>query len=294
MPNPLNPRPRVVPVYLLAWAFCFSVYAQSPAVPGRDTVQQRLGAVSALVESSSGAMQVESSGNPAAQSKRTAARVLWRAAEATFRAGDHAGASAMLDEAAKSMFEAVRLAAPEQVADVKERRDFDARMESTEALLAAQKRIVKEKNIKTADAFINEAEELLKRASGLAARGEIKPARAVLDQAYLSVKAAVRGMRSGDTLTRSLNFANKEEEYRYELDRNDTHLMLVNMLLTEKRTNATVDEMVQRFVGQAAQQRKSAEASAGKRDFDAGVRALEESTRGLVRAIRGAGVYIPG
>jgi hypothetical protein len=283
---------QIIAIAVLVWAGC--ALAQGATAPGSDTIRQRLSAVSTLVETSSGAKQVESSGNQAAQSKRAEARVLWRAAETAFRDGDHAGASGLLDEAAKTMFDAVRLAAPEQVMAAKERRDFDARMESTEALLVAQKRVIKEKGIKTSDQFIKEAEDQLKRANRLAAGGELKSARALLDQAYLSVKAAVRGMRSGDTLVRSLTFADKEEEYRYELDRNDTHLKLVNMLLAEKRTDAKVDAMVQRLLDQAGQQRKSAEAAARKRDFESGVRSLEESTQELVRAIRGSGVYIPG
>ena len=294
MPTLPGPCKRKIALMFLLWTWCAFASALTPTAPSRETVQQRLGAISTLIESSSGAKQVESSGNATARSKRTAARVLWRTAEAALRDGDTASASSLLDEAAKSMFEAVRQAAPEQVAALKERRDFDARMESTEALLVAQKRIVKEKGIKTADEFIREAEELLKRANNLAASGELKPARAVLDQAYLSVKAAVRGMRSGETLVRSLTFASKEEEYHYEIDRNDTHLMLVTILLAEKRTSASVDTMVQGALDQAAKQRKAAEGLAGKRDFDSAVRALEDSTKELVRAIRGAGVYIPG
>jgi hypothetical protein len=33
---------------------------------------------------------------------------------------------------------------------------------------------------------------------------------------------------------------------------------------------------------------------ATKKDYEAGIQLLEESTKELVRAIRGAGVYIPG
>lgn len=294
MPLLCGRRSRKIALMTIVWAWGTFAIAQTTNIPSRETIQQRLGAVSTLIETSSGAKQVESSGNATAGSKRTAARVLWRTADAAFRDGDNASASSLLDEAAKAMFDAVRQAAPEQVTAVKDRRDFDARLESTEALLVAQKRIAKEKGIRTADEFIREAEELLKRANSLASSGELKPARAVLDQAYQSVKAAVRGMRSGDTLIRSLTFANKEEEYHYEIDRNDTHLMLVNILLAEKRANATMDAMVQRFLDQAAQQRKAAEAFASKRDFDSAVRSLEDATRELVRAIRGAGVYIPG
>lgn len=277
--------------------FCAVVcaaFAQAGDAPSRETIQQRLGAVSTLIESSSGARQVETSGNPDARSRRVAARVLFRAAEAAFRDADTAGAAALLGEASRAMFDAVRLAAPEHVAADKNRRDFDARMESTKALLEAQRRIGKEKGIRKSDEFIREAEDLLARANGLAGRGELAQARIALDQSYLAVKAAVRGMRDGETLVRSLNFASKEEEYHYEIDRNDTHLMLVKILLADKRGTAAADAMVTRALEEADRLRKSAERSAALQEFESGVRALEDSTRELVRAIRGAGVYIPG
>jgi len=40
--------------------------------------------------------------------------------------------------------------------------------------------------------------------------------------------------------------------------------------------------------------RKRAEKAAGKKDFDTAVKTLEESTREVTRAIRMAGIYIPG
>ena len=97
-------------------------------------------------------------------------------------------------------------------------------------------------------------------------------------------------MRSGDTLVRSLDFATKEEEYRYELDRNDTHQMLVRVLLEGKpRTPGQ-----QTFIDKALQLRGEADAAAVGRDHTAAVKLLEESTRELIRAIRSAGVFIPG
>ena len=294
IPRQENLRYGVFALLLPLCVFCSMASAPVASVPTPETLQQRLGAVSTLIETSSGAKQVESSGIPAAVSRRIAARVLHRAAEAAFRDGDNAGALTLLGEASRVMFEAVRVAAPEQVNADKQRRDFEARLESTKALLEAQKRIGKEKGLLKSDEFVREAEELLTRANSMAARGEIAQARITLDQSYLAIKAAVRGMRSGETLVRSLNFANKAEEYHYEIDRNDTHLLLVNVLLAEKRGSNTVDAMVLRALEEAARLRKSAELSADKRDFENGVRELEDSTRELVRAIRGAGVYIPG
>jgi DNA-directed RNA polymerase subunit L len=100
-------------------------------------------------------------------------------------------------------------------------------------------------------------------------------------------------LRGGDTIVRTLNFASKAEEYLYEIDRNDAHRMLVQMLLKDKRGGAT-DTMVDHAVAEAARLRAQAEDEAGRRNHEAAVRTLEESTRELVKAIRGAGVYIPG
>jgi hypothetical protein len=271
--------------------------AADPAapVPGRDQIERRLISVGTLIESSSGARQIEESGNAAAQVRRLRARELHAQATAALRSGDLAQASQLLDEAAQTMFNGVRAASAEKVTGPKDRSDFDARMESTRALLEAQKRIAAEKGGGPGAADLaRRIEALMNEAARLAAAGKVDEGRVVLDQAYLAAKAAIGGMRGGDTLVRSLNFASKDEEYRYEIDRNDTHQMLVKVLLEEKRGAAGVDAMVERSTSAAAQLRKTAEEQAAKREFETAVKTLEESTRELVRAIRAAGVYIPG
>jgi hypothetical protein len=63
------------------------------------------------------------------------------------------------------------------------------------------------------------------------------------------------------------------------------------VLLSEKSADSTV----QRFVAKAKELRARAEGAAGNgKDYASGVKLLEESTAELVRAIRGAGIYIPG
>jgi hypothetical protein len=124
--------------------------------------------------------------------------------------------------------------------------------------------------------------------------GRVEEGRRTLDEAYLTAKAAIGGMRGGETVVRSLNFATKEEEYHYEIDRNDTHRMLVDVLLKEKRGMASVDAMVDQSLEVAAGLRRQAEEQAARKEHETAVKTLEESTRELVKAIRGAGVYIPG
>ena len=260
-------------------------------VASREHVEQRLEWIAKLIESSSGARQIESSGNARAQAARDRARDLHRAAGEAFAAGDIAGAARHLDEAAHAMTEGVRNAAPGPMNQAKERRDFDTRLAATRALMDAQRRIAAEKGLAGRDAeLVRRIEKLVADADRLAAAGDVADARNALDQAYLLAKASVSGMRSGDTLVRSLSFASKEEEYRYEIDRNDTHRMLIGVLMR----GAAGGEAAEAMLRESSRLRALAEEQAARGDFAAGIGSLEQSTRELVRAIRGKGIYIPG
>lgn len=275
--------PRYAP--LLLAAAVATAFAQ-------DAVQRRAQSVATLIESSSAARQIETSGDAAAREKRDSARLMHREALALLRAGDAAGAESLLDQATREMMSGARLARPEQLAGEKARRDFDARLESARALLVAQQRITQEKGGQA------EAVEATRRIEGLvaeaerqAAAGRLDQARPLLDRAYLTARVSIESLRRGDTLVRSLHFASKQEEYAYELDRNETHRMLIQVLLGERRDAAS---MMQGFIDRAGQFRRAAEAQARRGEHDAAVRGLEDSTRELVRAIRAGGIYIPG
>lgn len=269
---------------------------QSRPVEDKEQLERRLVSVVTLIERSSAAKQIEASGNPEALALRAKAGEMRDQADKAYKAGDFAGASRLLDQAAKMLFDGVRLAAPEQVTGEKKLRDFNNRLDSVKALMDAQKRINDEKKqgAKGSD-MLAALDKKMRDAQALVAGGDLDKGRALLDQVYVQTRTAIELMRDGDTLVRSLNFATKEEEYVYEVDRNDTHLMLTTVLLSEKRAaNPTLDSSVQKYLDAAANLRKSAEGMAAKKDFESAIKLLENSTAELVRAIRGAGVYIPG
>jgi hypothetical protein len=272
--------------------------AQPPqrAPESKEQLERRLASVATLIEQSSAARQIEASGNAEALAARQAARALREQALAAHGQGRDAEASALLDQAARQLIVAARLAAPEQVTAAKQQRDFDNRMESVQALLTAQQRISAEKGLGAKGQADSRAlEQKRQGAAALAAAGKLEQARSLLDEVYLTTKLSIEQMRNGDTLVRSLQFASKEEEWHYEVDRNDTHKMLIALLLAEKRAaNASLDGMVQQYLDTAAGLREQADASARSKDFAGAIERLEQSTRELVRAIRSAGVYIPG
>jgi hypothetical protein len=286
-----------LPLRAMALALCLfaaAATAQNRPPPDREQLERKLASTSTLIESSSGAKQIDSSGIAGAQSQRSRARDLHRQAGEALRAGQLEAAAKLLDDASRAMFDGVRLASPEQVVNGKQRADFDARMESTRALLDAQKRIAAEKSAGPAAGELSRrVESMMAEAAEMARGGRLADARRTLDQAYLAVKAAIGTLRGGDTVVRSLNFGSKAEEYAYEIDRNDTHRMLVQLLLKDKRGSG-IDAMVDQSVAAASKLRAQAEEEASRRDHDTAVKTLEQSTRELVKAIRGAGVYIPG
>ncbi len=265
--------------------------ATADAAVDRVRLEQRLVAVETLLEKSSAARQVETSGDAASRQKREKAREFYRQARAAFQAGQYVRASELLPEASVQMFEAVRLAAPGEVTAPKARNDFAARLDSVNSLHAAFRRVAAEKPGAVGVAETSrDIENLIGNAQQLAGEGKLDAGRAALDRAYLLAKAAVSSLRSGDTLVRSLYFATKEEEYHYEIDRNDTHQMLIKVLLDGKTRSAGQQTLMEK----ALQLRAQADAAAAGADHTTAVKLLEDSTRELVRAIRSAGVFIPG
>lgn len=265
--------------------------ATADAAVDRTQLEQRLAAVEILLEKSSAAKQVDTIGDTAARQRRENAREIYRQARAAFQAGQYARSSVLLPEASVQMFEAVRLSAPGEVAAPKMRTDYAARLESVNSLHAALRRVASEKSGAAGVAETSRnIEQLIGEANQLVGEGKLDAGRAALDRAYLLTRAAVSSLRSGDTLVRSLHFETKKEEFHYEIDRNDTHQMLVKVLLDGKPRSASQ----QSFMEKALQLRTQADATAAAADHAAAVKLLEDSTREMIRVIRSAGVYIPG
>ncbi|MFP8781350.1 hypothetical protein [Hydrogenophaga sp. RWCD_12] len=282
--------PRLLVALALAGT-CLGAGAQQ-----RDQVERRIQSVATLIETSSAARQIESSGVAAARERRDNARLIHREASAALAAGDVVQADKLLNQAAREMMDGARLARPDQVTGEKSKRDFESRLESARALLTAQQRITQEKNAgKDAQNATRSIERQIAEAQAIAAQGRYDEARPILDRAYLTARVSIETLRRGDTLVRSLNFASKREEYDYEIDRNDTHAMLIKVLLADRKdASGAMPAGMQAFTDKAATLRSEAEAQARGGDHAAAIRLLEDSTRELVRAIRSGGIYIPG
>lgn len=262
----------------------------------RDQLERRVQSIGTLIEASSAARQIESSGVGAARERRDNARLIHREAATAMRAGDLASAARLLDQAAREIMLGVRLAKPEQVTGEKDRIDYENRLESARALLVAQQRITQEKSAgPQAQQATLAIGRQIDEAVAMAASNRMQEARTLIDRAYLTARVSIESLRGGDTLVRSLNFGSKREEFAYEIDRNDTHRMLISVLLADRKDAAgAMPPAMRGFTEKAAALRAQAEVLAQGGDHAGAIKLLEESTRELVRAIRTGGVYIPG
>jgi hypothetical protein len=71
-------------------------------------------------------------------------------------------------------------------------------------------------------------------------------------------------------------------------------MMLINVLLAEKMESSPMRATAETLISNAEELRGQAEAAAGKQRYEEAIELLEQSTKELIRAIRSAGVYIPG
>lgn len=276
---------------LLLATLCGNAYAQTAT----QNVADRLPNIERLLNQSSGAKQVINSGNSRAQAKRQQAQDAYRNAQQKIDQGDNQAAVDLLNQSTRLMFEAIKMSTPTSLSEDKIIVNYGKRRESVIALQEAFNRISDENNeSQTRDKVNDQLAGIVGQADGLLQQGKNAEARVEIDKAYHLLKVSIESIRSGQTLVRSLQFETKKDEYLYEIDRNDTHTMLISLLVDDKKKSDSMKQKIVDFVTEARLLRQQAEAFAGKDEHEQAIELLEHSTRQLVRAIRSAGIYIPG
>jgi len=261
----------------------------------KEPLQERIEFIEILLNESSAAKQVMDSDIKEAKRLRGLAVEQYQLALRAYESGDSDTATAGLAETVRLIYAAVAASQQSGTVTEKDERDFQNRRASVNALLAAHQRIAAERNQQKEHKLLREEITVkLNAADEFFELGDSEQAMHHVNAAYDKVKLAVRQFRDGDTLVRELKFATKEDEYLYELDRNDSHKMLVQVLLRERLEDEHIRERVAPVLSIADELRKLAESQASDGQFVDAVETLEKSTRELVKAIRGAGVYIPG
>ena len=256
-------------------------------------VGQDIGFVEQLVNQSAAAKQIIESDNPEAKALREQAINHLEDAKQQQAIGNNDAAAQLLGKAKIVIFQAVRLSGSKVVKD-KHTANYKKRVQSVNVLLDAHQRISDEKgDIPAAREVERHVRAELQKAQKKFEEGKVDQALEIANIAYLSIKLQVTRLRDGDTLVRELNFKTKEDEYKYEIERNNTHKVLVNVVLKEK-ISPQMSMLIKTPMKKAEELRQQAIQQADGKDFEKAIHTLEESTQQIIRAIRMAGIYIPG
>lgn len=260
-----------------------------------DQREKNLHALGELIGKSSISRQVLSSNNEASKQKYKLAQTLHEQAASAYREGKFDESDMLMSKSKKALFEAAKLSRSRENRKDKEELHYETVKRSLNALLDAMQRIGAEKSRnKQVEPLAENARKQIKHADQYFSDGKYKDGTELLVKAMHEIDNAINGMRSGDTLVRSLDFATPKEEYQYERERNDAHLMLVKVYLEEKPVDNEARGKVDQHLGNARMFRTKAEEMASNDKYQDAVREMESSTLNIVRAIRALGVYIPG
>ncbi|MGK7346476.1 MAG: hypothetical protein ACNS63_11795 [Candidatus Nitrospinota bacterium M3_3B_026] len=282
------------------------VFASPAGAQGRGAefkagrIDRRLQSVTTLVETSSLALRIRSSGSVEAENVRLEAEAVLEQAEQAAARGDDDEAGRLLIEAQKKVYQAASLLGGGPGAGEKKRRDFKHRLKSVKALLEANRRVggeiedtgEKERRRELAERVAS----LLEEAMALYDAGEVGKGREKLDEAYATATSSLRKMRHGMTRVRDLKFETKEEEFEFVKRYNDDYLNLADKFVSDylKKTEDTARaERMKKYFKRGKELRVEADGLASAGDFEKGIEALEQSTRQIKQAIRATGFMIP-
>lgn len=277
-------------------AFHQPASAQSPDAPrvpiSAANVDQKAKFVANLVTNSASIRAIEQSGDADAIQALTAARRLVDEAVKDSAGGRVSEADGKLNKAIDLVNSNTRRISEAAVKGTRAQQLYESRMASVNALLDAYERVAKEKG--RGGERRAGIVQLIAEVEAMAKGGNYEGAVVQLDKAYASVTAELAALRDGDKLTKELSFASAEEEYVYEIDRNDSHVFLLKLTLSEKTPHPSFAAQIEGLRAEAEGLRKEAEDKAKVKDFAGAIKNLGESTDRLIKALRMGGAYIPG
>ncbi|VAX04674.1 hypothetical protein MNBD_GAMMA20-2532, partial [hydrothermal vent metagenome] len=171
---------------------------------------------------------------------------------------------------------------------------YQRRVQSANALLDAHKRIRKELKAGTdVEALENKAITDITAANTHFEKDDLPTATRLIDQALSALKGSLISLRNGSTLVRTLHFDSPKEEYEYELDRNQSHIRLTDILLQKEPLPKNTKQRFDKDIKAAKELRQQAETQAARGEYATAIKTLKESTGYIVRAIRTARDHTP-
>ncbi|HEY0721221.1 MAG TPA: hypothetical protein VGE50_08200 [Gammaproteobacteria bacterium] len=237
---------------------------------------------------SEGAKRVDASANDAARAKLAQARELYLQARRAHGEG-------RIEEAEKGLNESLRLATG-ATQMVPSQNNIDQQLRERYNDLLRQVKSYQDWHVDYKGVDPHEKEDQSKmeaelaRAQLLAEQGQYQQANELLNN-MLGILITKTNVAIGSkTVTYDLNFTSKEEEYRYEIDRNREYERLVPIALTQKPPAEAMKGLMDKMIDKALSLRKDSEAAFAANKVDDAIARMHESTEQFQNALKIVGV----
>ncbi|MDX1594097.1 MAG: hypothetical protein R3298_07605 [Gammaproteobacteria bacterium] len=169
---------------------------------------------------------------------------------------------------------------------------FDALSNSVTALRAAY-RSIREETREPGTDLEPEIDRRVQVAHAARDAGRQADAMRELKGAYLLLQSEIVRLRSGQTLVRELKFVSDAEEYAYEVDRHDSHLLLVDLLLSGSAGDSGEAASIRASVDESMRLHWIAHKHAAAGEYRKAIAWLELASDTLITLIRSHGHDIP-
>lgn len=271
-----------------------------PAGPARapvssQIVEQKIAMIDKVLNQSPVAARVLTSQNELARRHFTSARELLSHAQALSARGLLRGADSLLNEAIWEISRAQQLVPDPGSQQAGERVRF-GQLEDSVAALQRTALIAlppaSGRQGESAERIAARANALVEQAVALARADRYIEANKQLDQALVLLLKDASARLAGHTIVYDRRFADRREEFDFELDRHRSFERLVPLALVEFRPAPEALVLVERYVAQARELRERGEAQVG-RDAMAAIKNVVDGTDSLRRALQAAGLVVP-
>ena len=260
-----------------------------------QTLEQKAAMLDRVLNASPVAARIANSGNEHARKHFATARELLAHARDLGKDGVLRGADALLNEAIYEVSRAQQLVPDPGSQQAAER----ARYEQLENSVAALKRTAlialpatAPKRAESREQVVAHADVLVDQASSLARSNRYIEANKQLEAALMLLLNDASSRLAGHTIVYDVRFADRKEEFDFELERFRSFERLVPLALLEFRPSAEARVLVDRHVAHAAELRQRGEAQLS-RDPLAAIKDVTEGTDALRRALQAAGLQVP-
>jgi hypothetical protein len=266
----------------------------APAVSDA-VLAQKSAMVDKVLNESPVAARVLGSGNDEARRHFTRARELAAHARALRADGLQRAADGLLNEAIAEISQAQQLVPDPGAQQAGER----ARYAQLQASVAASRRTAQialpapaPRSGESREMMLTRADLMVEQAAQLAQADRYIEANKQLDGALLLLLQDASNRLAGHTIVYDVRFADRREEFDFELERHRSFERLVPLALVEFRPAPEARALAERYVRQARELRERGEAQFA-RDPLAAIKDVGDGTDSLRRALQAAGLVVP-